>query len=312
MTDSHTNISLSGRMQVALKVNVAVDCLRDPIIEVLQFEKCRDRNNTVSDKDKNHDPCGELLKWLFPLDNTLPSPSHSISPPPPPPPLSSGSEIGRTSHKPASSGSQLFSFSNLRSYSMSSHTQHAVPPPGPPKVLSAKSFEHEEWLNYSSEKALKRTGVEGLLSFRGVSLERGRYSVRCGSEGIHTPGRRWRRKIEIVQPVAIHSYSADCNTDDFLCVQIQVQVIIITGHSLLLYKTQHVFMFRYAELFLFININKIILQNVSPVYLPDVVVYIDSITVICEEASKGGPPASLLIACIEAGNEHILPNLALR
>lgn len=40
--------------------------------------------------------------------------------------------------------------------------------------------------------------------------------------------------------------------------------------------------------------------------------FIDAITIVFEEASKGGQPLSLPIACIEAGNEHILPNLALR
>ena len=54
------------------------------------------------------------------------------------------------------------------------------------------------------------------------------------------------------------------------------------------------------------------MQNVSPAHLPDIVVYIDAITVVLEEASKVGPPASLPIACIEAGDDCSLPNLALR
>jgi hypothetical protein len=54
------------------------------------------------------------------------------------------------------------------------------------------------------------------------------------------------------------------------------------------------------------------LQNISPVHTPDIVVYIDAITIVFEEALKDGPPSSLPIACIEAGNEHSLPNLALR
>lgn len=41
-------------------------------------------------------------------------------------------------------------------------------------------------------------------------------------------------------------------------------------------------------------------------------VYIDAITIVFEEASKGGQPSALPIACIEAGNDHSLPNLALR
>ena len=53
-------------------------------------------------------------------------------------------------------------------------------------------------------------------------------------------------------------------------------------------------------------------QNVSPVHAPDIVVFIDSITIIFEEASKGGPPLFLPIAWIESGNNCSLPNLELR
>ena len=54
------------------------------------------------------------------------------------------------------------------------------------------------------------------------------------------------------------------------------------------------------------------MQNVAPAHIPDIVIYLDTITIIHEEASKGGPPLSLPIACIEAGNDHSLPDLALR
>ena len=54
------------------------------------------------------------------------------------------------------------------------------------------------------------------------------------------------------------------------------------------------------------------MQNISPAHTPDILVYIDAITIVFEEASKDGLPSSLPIACIEAGNEHSLPNLALR
>lgn len=54
------------------------------------------------------------------------------------------------------------------------------------------------------------------------------------------------------------------------------------------------------------------MQNVSPTHAPDIVIYLDAITVIFEEASKNGPPLSLPIACIEAGNDQGLPNLPLR
>ncbi|XP_059446287.1 uncharacterized protein LOC132177835 [Corylus avellana] len=268
----------NGDIAVLLQVNVGVDFLRDPVIEILQFEKYQDRNLSSESQDNSvcasQDPCGELLKWLLPLDNTVPPP-RPLSPPP----LSSASGIGNSSQKStfsSSSGSQLFSFGHFRSYSMSSLPQNTAPSPGPAKAASAKpSFDVEEWDQFSSQKPSKsqKVGSEELLSFRGVALERERFSVRCGLEGIYIPGKRWRRKLEIIQPVEIHSFAADCNTDDLICVQV---------------------------------------KNISPAHTPDIVVYIDAITIVFEEALKDGPPSSLPIACIEAGNEHSLPNLALR
>ncbi|XP_039064321.1 uncharacterized protein LOC120209352 [Hibiscus syriacus] len=261
----------NGDIVVLLKVNVGVDFLRDPVIEILQFEKYQDRNPSSENRHNlvyaNQDPCRELLKWLLPLDNTLPTPPILS-----PLPLGSVSGISSTSHR----SSQLFSFSNLRSYSMSALPQSVTPPPGPVKAQSSKpSFDLNEVDHSSSQNNLrgKNSGIEELLSFRGVSLERERYSVHCGLEGIHIPGRRWRRKLQIIQPIEIRSYATDCNTDDLLCVQI---------------------------------------KNVSPENIPDIVIYIDAVSVVLEETSKGGQPPSLPISCIEAGDDHSLPNLALR
>ncbi|KAA8533018.1 hypothetical protein F0562_032865 [Nyssa sinensis] len=268
----------NGDIVVLLQVNVGVDFVRNPVLEILQFEKYQHRNLTSENQDNldyiNQDPCGELLKWLLPLDNSIPSPSRPLSPPP----LSSSSNIRTTPTKPnfsTSSGSQLFSFGHFRSYSMSSLPPNTAPSPPVTTPSSRPNFDQEDWDQFSSHKFMKNQKSEGeaLLSFRGVSLEPERFSVCCGLEGIYVPGRRWRRKLEIIQPVEIHSFAADCNTDDLLCVQI---------------------------------------KNVSPAHTPDIVVYLDAITIIFEEASKGGPPLSLPIACVEAGNEHSLPNLALR
>lgn len=55
-----------------------------------------------------------------------------------------------------------------------------------------------------------------------------------------------------------------------------------------------------------------VLQNVSPAHAPDVVIFVDAIAVVFEEALQGGPPLSLPVACIDAGNDHSLPNLPLR
>ncbi|KAJ6721803.1 hypothetical protein OIU85_024852 [Salix viminalis] len=264
----------NGDIVVLLQVNVGVNFFRDPVIEILQFEKYQERNQFPDNQDNlnysDYDPCGELLKWLLPVDNTLSSPARSL----PPPQLGSNSGFGGASQKSSSSGSQLFS--HFRSYSMSSLPQNSAPPSQPVKAQSSKpNFDLEDWDQYSSQKLWKsqKPADEELLSIRGVSLERERFSVRCGLEGIYIPGRKWSRKLEIIQPVEIHSFAADCNTDDLLCVQI---------------------------------------KNVSPAITPDIVVYIDTITIVFEEASKSGLPSSLPIACIEAGNYHSLPNLAIR
>lgn len=265
----------NGDIVVLLQVNVGVNFLKDPVLEVLQFEKYQPSNQTSENCDNMvgtniEDPCRELLKWLLPLDRSLSPPPRSLSPPPS---LSSTSLKATFS---SSSGSQLFSFGNFRSHSMSSLPQAAITPsPVVPSSISKPSFDLEDWDHFPSHKPGKsqEKGPEGLLSFRGVSLEPERFSVHCGLEGIYIPGRRWRRKLEIVQPVEIHSFAADCNTEDLLCVQI---------------------------------------KNVSPAQIPDIVVFIDAITIVFEKAPKGGAPLFLPIACIEAGNDHSLPNLALR
>ncbi|KAF6156227.1 hypothetical protein GIB67_030230 [Kingdonia uniflora] len=268
----------NGDIVVILQVTVGTNYLKDPILEVLQFEKFQDRNLTSLNPDleslNQDDPCRDLLKWLLPLDHTLPPLTHPLSPPS----LSSNASIRSASHKPtfsSSSGSQLFSFSNFRSYSMSSLPQNTVSPP----VVTSNSkpifdlVDRDRFFNQKPFKSQESSGNEGLLSFRGVPLEPERFSVHCGLEGVYIPGRRWRRKLEIIQPVEIHSFSADCNTEDLLCVQI---------------------------------------KNVAPPHIPDIILYLDAITVVFEEAPKGGPPISLPIACIEAGDDHCLPNLVLR
>lgn len=262
----------NGDIVVLLQVNVGVDSLNDPVLEILQFEKHHDRATALEtdiSTSAEHSHCGELLKWLLPLDNSHHPVNRPLSPP-----------LMNTSHKSsfsASSGSQLFSFGHFRSYSMSSLPQNVVPAASPPvSVASSKpNFDQEDWDHFASQKFGKnlKTGSQGLLSFRGVSLEPERFSVCCGLEGIYIPGRRWRKRLEIIQPVDIHTFAADCNTDDLLCVQI---------------------------------------KNVSPAHIPDIVVYIDAITIVLEEASKVGPPLSVPIACIEAGTDHSLPNLELR
>jgi hypothetical protein len=60
------------------------------------------------------------------------------------------------------------------------------------------------------------------------------------------------------------------------------------------------------------------LQNVVPEHLSGIIIYIDALTIVFEETSKGGSatgnnkPLSLPIASIDAGDGYGLPNLALR
>ncbi|KAK1277179.1 hypothetical protein QJS04_geneDACA020215 [Acorus gramineus] len=267
----------SGDIVVLLQVIFGISDVKDPVLEILQFEKHNNNSSAPEKSDnlyvpKQDDPCGELLKWLLPVDRSLPPP-RPLSPPH----LSSSSVIGtHRSTLSASSGSQLFSFGNLRSYSMSSLPQSgsASAPAASPPSSTNQSFELEDFDRFSQKQPkAQEVGTEGLLSFRGVTLEPERFSTHCGLEGIYIPGRRWRRKLEIVEPLEIHSFAANCNTDDLLCVQI---------------------------------------KNVTPVHLPDIVIFLDAITIVFEEAPKGGSPLTLPISCIETGDGHALPNLALR
>ncbi|CAN6484639.1 unnamed protein product [Victoria cruziana] len=269
----------NGDIVVLLRVNIGANVTKDPVLEVLQFEK----DESVSSKgvvpenipdNSHHDPCGNLLKWLLPLDRPLTPPLR----PQLPPSLSSNLGAGgvpQRSTSSSTSSSPLFSFGNFRSYSMSSLPQTVTPPPPAIPSPSKPAFALEDWDHFLSQKLVKSNEVcsEDILSFRGVALEPNRFTVHCGLEGLYIPGRRWRRKIEIIQPVEIHSFASDCNTEDLLCVQI---------------------------------------KNVVPEHVSDVVIFVDSINLIFEESSKGNPSVSLPIACIEPGDDHCLPNLALR
>ncbi|KQK23601.1 uncharacterized protein LOC100846542 [Brachypodium distachyon] len=253
----------NGDIVVILQVNVGVSNMEDPVLEVLQFEKCISSNyirENLVDGVPNaiEDPCRELLSWLLPLDRTLPP--RSLSP---------ATLNPSISHKQSYSapGSQIFSLSHFRSYSMPSPSSAQSPNIRPQPISETQEF--------VPEKPAKTPDVinDGQLSFRGVPLEPERYSVRCGLEGVYLPGKRWSKKVEIIQPIEVHSFSAKCTAENLLCV---------------------------------------LIKNIAPQHVEDIVVFIDAITVVFEEASKGGSPLSLPIASIEVGHGHSLPNLALR
>ncbi|EPS68544.1 hypothetical protein M569_06219, partial [Genlisea aurea] len=265
----------NGDLVILLQVNFGVQFISDPILEILQFEKHQPLEETLESRDSIHfrqDPYGQLLKWLLPLDNSILPLDRPISSPL----LTPSSSIRSTSGRSTASGSassQVFSFGHSRSHSMSSLPQNT-------SILNAvttpngQKHSNLEDRNQSLPEKFVRSGkseVEDLLSFRGVPLQPERFLVQCGLEGILRPGRRWRRKIELIQPLKIDSFSVECNTEDLICV-----------------------------------------VNVSPAEGPDIVVYIDAITLVLEDASKGGRPLSLPVSCIEPGNGCSLPNLALR
>ncbi|GAA0146122.1 hypothetical protein LIER_06149 [Lithospermum erythrorhizon] len=266
----------NGDIVVHLPIKVSGDVFGDPVLEVLQFEKYEDRGMASSTYENrvtsDQDPFGELLRWLLPVDNYSTRP-RALSPSP-----ESNASIRTKSDKPSfsiSSGSHLLSFGHSRSHSMSS-----LPSPNAPMSTVSTSnskfiYDPEDWDRFSLQKSVKteKSGSERLLTFRGVSLEPKRFSVPCGLEGMYLPGRRWRRKIEIIQPVEISSLIADCNTEDHLCVQI---------------------------------------KNRAPAHVPNIVVYIDAITIVSDDASRSGLPSSFPTVIIEAEEEQGLPNLALR
>lgn len=100
-----------------------------------------------------------------------------------------------------------------------------------------------------------------------------------------------------------------CNSDDLLNVQIKVkhpnfyQMNAYFSISLC---------FIFAQLVVVYPNLHTILHNVSPARILDVVIYLDSITIVLDEAAKGGgPPLSFPIASIEPGEYYSLPNLPL-
>lgn len=80
------------------------------------------------------------------------------------------------------------------------------------------------------------------------------------------------------------------------------------------YLMSNMEMAQQSGLFLLMNLLslKFILQNVLPAHIPDIEVLVDAITIVYDEASNGGSPHLVPMACIEAGNDHSLPNLSLR
>ena len=54
------------------------------------------------------------------------------------------------------------------------------------------------------------------------------------------------------------------------------------------------------------------MQNVVPDHLPEVLVIIDSISIVCEMTDPNRTASPVPIACIEVGENHKLPGTSLR
>ncbi|KAL2633965.1 hypothetical protein R1flu_005444 [Riccia fluitans] len=265
----------NGDVVVLLQISMVADCVsNDAVLEVTQFEKYEPPVFTSSEYGQPQrrgvwDPSQGLLQWLLPLDR-----------PSSPPPSAVVNSIHNSPTKLAISGgnSTIFSFSNLRT---SSSGQLAPPPPAPILPISSPTYSPptygpKDWDAALQERNAKtEVGSEGLLSFRGAVLEPQRFSAHCGLEGPYVPGKKWKRKLSVVQPIKLDSYFAQCNAQDLICVLVE-NILPPTGRS------------------------------------AEVVIFVDSVNIICQSAPSGSPPFPVPIACLEVGDDRQLPGLALR
>lgn len=219
-----------------LQVKVGVEFMRDPILEIFQLEKYHDRKQYFGTQQRqssnNNDPYGELLNWLLPVNTPRRLSTSTISP------RTSSSlitSLQSTTPKRAvsvSSGMEFFSFGHVRSYSMSALQSNKGQTMAKTDNRPSSVQEDQYQFSFRSFIDIGNSGNEKLLSFRGVSLVPERFSIQCGLEGLFTPGRSWRRKFDLIQPLEIHSFSVDCNTDDLLWVCIKVRFLSFYSPSL--------------------------------------------------------------------------------
>ncbi|CAM6102824.1 unnamed protein product [Calypogeia fissa] len=266
----------NGDIVLLLQVTMAADFIADDaFLEVLQYERFEPSSSgsssgAVGDQlltRGNWDPTQGLLQWLLPLDRpSSPPPSLVVPIQASPPKVTLGA-----------SNSNLFSFGHLRTSSSGSiPALQAQAGPFSTATHGPPIYGSRVWDSVLQERSSKgEAGSEGLLSFRGAVLEPQRFSAHCGLEGPHVPGKRWRRKLSIVQPIKLESYFAHCNTQDLICVIVE-NVLPPTGRT------------------------------------ADVVIYVDSVNIVCQSAAPGSPPLPVPVSCVEAGDDQELPGLSLR
>eukprot|EP00249_Psilotum_nudum_P022557 c28563_g1_i1 orf=218-2743(+) len=228
----------NGDIAVVLHVTVATNVTSGAVLEVLQFEKPGEQG-MVSVNVAGRSSHNESIHYSDPSEQLL----QWLFP------------LDRPSSPPIS---------------LSSSTPVPLINNSPQKISAA-----EDWDRPAVQKMYtgQDIGNEGLLSFRGAQLEPQRFSVHCGMDGLYVPGKRWRRKLEIVQPVAIESYFADCSTEDLICV---------------------------------------LIENIVPANIPNVVIIVDSISIVCQSSSANDHSLRVPITCVEVGEKHKLPGVTLR
>uniref|UniRef100_A0A7I4BA18 Uncharacterized protein n=1 Tax=Physcomitrium patens TaxID=3218 RepID=A0A7I4BA18_PHYPA len=264
----------NGDVVVLLQVTMASEFLSNSAeLEVLQYEPYVTPPAYPMD-DQFQEMSKNPTEGLLQWLLPLDRPS---SPPPPasaPQPALTPSPSGRLSFA-GGGNSTFFSFSHVRSSSVGSITTPAPPPVVTYTPPPPPTYGPEEWGRFSFEKDSQgEVGSEGLLSFRGAALEPQRFSAH-GLSGPYVPGKRWKRTLAILQPVRLESYFADCNTQDLICILVE-NSLPATGMT------------------------------------ADVVIYVDSVSIVCQSASPGSLPLPVPIACVEVGEDHSLPGLALR
>jgi hypothetical protein len=212
----------TDRMQVLLQVNMEAECIADDaFLEVLQYERYEPLGSSSPGEKWSQqlfgkggrDPTQGALQWLLPLDR-----------PSSPPPSLVGPILASPPKTLTPSNSTIFSFGHMRTSSAGSLPPLPVQPvPSSTVAHPPKIYGPEVWDSVLQERSNKGDpGSEGLLSFRGAVLEPQRFAAHCGLEGLNVPGKRWQRKLSILQPIKLESYFAHCNAQDLICVLVEV------------------------------------------------------------------------------------------
>eukprot|EP00850_Spirogloea_muscicola_P016198 SM000130S27085 [mRNA] locus=s130:647:6984:- [translate_table: standard] len=278
----------NGDVVIVLQVVVASSFAgSDAVLEVLQYERSDGGGDSVDESlaDLN------LLRWLLPLEvasTALPLDTAAAA----------AASAGRASPPPASlpTSSSTPSFSSLAGFSFSS-TSSAPSPPRPTAAAAAAGLAASLRLPTGSKSSSTSgtvspppylddelggralytpdgVGNEGLLSFRGHTLDPQRFAAQWGLDGLHTPGRKWMRHVAVLMPVTVESFAAECDTSDLICVLVE-NVLPASGNGA----------------------------------GSGVTLYIDAVSLECEGE---WPAAAGPLVSLEVGEPHRLPDLPLR